>query len=142
MRQTELAGVVTDANGEPLADVKVDAWTWYPGTETKTDAEGRFLLRGFDRGEAVEVEFTKGGYSPSLYVAQKAGSNNWTIVLTQGTWLEGKVTDAQGPRRPGSAGPRRTRPVSQPARRDQRGGNRDAHRRRRNVQAPSRTVRI
>ncbi len=95
-KETELAGVVTDEAGVPLAGVNVDAWTWHPGNETKTDKEGRFRLNGFDRGEAVEIEFTKQDYSPSLFVAKNAGSQNWTVVLTQGTRLEGKVLDVQG----------------------------------------------
>src|SRR5579871_4256446 len=38
----EIAGVVVDAHGKPLADVLVDAWTWYPGDETRTNADGVF----------------------------------------------------------------------------------------------------
>ena len=101
-KDTELAGVVTDESSSPLAGVRVDAWTWHPGNETTTDKEGRFLLSGFERGEAVEVEFTKKDYSPSLFVAKRAGSRNWTVVLTQGTRIEGKVLDTQGRPVPGA----------------------------------------
>ncbi len=94
--ETELAGVVIDESGQPLAGVKVDAWTWYPGNETETDDEGRFRLQGFDREESVEVLLTKADYSPSYFVAQLAGTDDWTIVLTQGTWLEGTVRDPSG----------------------------------------------
>jgi protocatechuate 3,4-dioxygenase beta subunit len=94
--ETELAGVVVDEQGEPLAGVDVDVWTWHPGNETVTDAEGRFRLDGFERRMEIEVEFTKEGYSPSLYAAIPAGTDNWTIVLTQGTWIEGKVLDPAG----------------------------------------------
>jgi len=70
-----------------LAGVRVDAWTWYPGNDTTTDERGRFRLTKFEREEAVEVLFEKEDYSPSYYVAQKAGTDDWTIVLTRGTWL-------------------------------------------------------
>jgi len=93
---TELAGVVVDEQGQPLADVKVDAYTWFPGNETKTDPNGRFSLRGFDYDEELEVEFTKPGYSSSLFIDQKVGTDNWTVVLTQGTELAGRVLDPQG----------------------------------------------
>jgi protocatechuate 3,4-dioxygenase beta subunit len=95
-KETELTGVVTDESGAPLSGVKVDAWTWHPGNETVTDKDGRFLLPGFEPGEALEVEFTKDAYSPSLFVRKKAGTPNWVVVLTQGTWLEGKVLDPKG----------------------------------------------
>lgn len=100
--ETELAGVVIDEQGRPLEGVAVDAWTWHPGNETTTDAEGRFRLKGFEPSEAVEVEFTKDGYSPSLYVSQKAGTDDWTVTLTQGTWLEGTVLDPAGSPVPGA----------------------------------------
>jgi len=38
----ELAGVVVDTRGKPIEGVEIDAWTWYPGHETKTDREGKF----------------------------------------------------------------------------------------------------
>ncbi|MEX0794285.1 MAG: carboxypeptidase regulatory-like domain-containing protein, partial [Pirellulaceae bacterium] len=87
--ETELAGVVIDAEGNPLAGVDVDVWTWHPGNETTTDAEGRFRLTGLDRLSEVEVELSKPGYSPSLYPSQKAGTPNWTVVLTNDTYREG-----------------------------------------------------
>lgn len=99
---TELAGIVVDEDGKPLAGVKVDAWTWHPGNETKTDSEGRFKLKGFDREEPVEIEFTKADYSPSLFIDQQAGTPDWTIVLTQGTALEGRVLDPLGEPVPGA----------------------------------------
>lgn len=94
--ETELAGVVVDEDGNPLEGVDVDAWMWQPGNETKTDAQGRFVLKGLNPDEPVAIEFTKPGYSPSLFIAQEPGTDDWTIVLTQGTWLEGVVTDPSG----------------------------------------------
>lgn len=91
-----LAGVVVDEEGHPLEGVKVDVWTWYLRHEAETDGNGRFSIERFEPGEVVEVEFTKPGYSPSLYLAQRAGEDDWVVVLTQGTWLEGKVLDPEG----------------------------------------------
>jgi len=94
--ETELAGVVIDAEGNPLAGVEVDVWTWHPGNETTTDEQGRFRLTGLDRLSEVEVEFTKAGYCPSLYPAQKTGTQNWTVVLTNDTYREGQVLSPEG----------------------------------------------
>lgn len=93
---TEIVGVVIDESGAPIAGVNVDAWTWQPGHETTTDVQGRFRLTDFDHREPVEVQFSKDEYSPSYFVAKKAGTDNWTIVLTQGTWLEGNVISPTG----------------------------------------------
>lgn len=98
----EVAGVVIDEQGEPLAGVTVDAFTWFPGHETTTDQEGRFRIAGIPQEEDVEIEFKKEGYSPSLFLDRKSGSDDWTIVLTQGTWLEGEVLDPQGQPVPGA----------------------------------------
>lgn len=98
----EVAGVVIDEEGNPLADVAVDAFTWFPGHETTTDAEGRFRIRRIPYDEEVQIEFKKPGYSPSLFMNEKPGVADWTIVLTQGTWLEGVVRDPQGKPSPGA----------------------------------------
>ncbi len=52
----ELAGVVLDSEGEPLPDVLVDAWSWYPGNETRTDKQGRFRLKMGDASNNIEVQ--------------------------------------------------------------------------------------
>src|ERR1035441_6549989 len=59
----ELAGMVVDTQGKPLEGVEVDAWTWYPGNETRTDARGWFRLKNFDKNGKVEVVFRKQGYT-------------------------------------------------------------------------------
>lgn len=92
----ELAGRVIDELGLPLAGVEVDVWTWHPGNETTTDADGQFSLKGFQPGEALEVEFTMKGYTPALFADQKAGTANWTIALNNHTYLEGRVLAADG----------------------------------------------
>jgi hypothetical protein len=42
------------------------------------------------------VEFTKADFSPSLFIGKKTGSQNWTVVLTVGTWIEGRVLSPEG----------------------------------------------
>lgn len=93
---TVISGVVIGPDGEPLADVDVDAWTWHPGNETKTDEEGRFTLAKFDPGEEIEIEFTKPGFCPRYFVTKKAGTSGWIIKLNSDTWLEGRVLDDRG----------------------------------------------
>lgn len=93
---TKLSGVVLGPDGNPLAGVGVDAWTWHPGNETKTDAEGRFELKNFDPNEDVEIEFTKEGYCPSYFVSKKAGTRDWVVRMYNNTWLEGSVIDDRG----------------------------------------------
>ena len=56
----ELAGVVVDDLGRPIADVDV-------GHRTKTDKQGVFRVRGFNPDEKVKVQFRKPGYSPETF---------------------------------------------------------------------------
>jgi beta-lactamase regulating signal transducer with metallopeptidase domain/protocatechuate 3,4-dioxygenase beta subunit len=92
----ELAGRVVDADGKPLSGVVVDVWTWHPGNETLTDADGRFSLGGFDDREVVEVQFTKPGYGPALFVDRQTGLADWTVTLASDTFLEGRVLGPDG----------------------------------------------
>ncbi len=92
----ELAGMVVDAQGKPLEGVEVDAWTWYPGNETRTDARGWFRLKKLDSHRKVEVVFRKQGFTPELFVTQPAGSPNWVVVLGNRTFFEGTVTRPGG----------------------------------------------
>lgn len=94
--ENQLIGIVTDEAGTPLSGVMVDAWSWCPGEETTTDEQGRFQLTGFEPGERVEVLFSKPDYSPAHFVAQPVNSEPWTVVLTQGTWIEGRVLSPEG----------------------------------------------
>jgi thiol-disulfide isomerase/thioredoxin len=92
----EVAGVVVDADGKPLADVLVDVWHWVPGNETRTDEHGVFRLKGIDSKERAEVRITKDGYTPAYYPQQPVGIPGWTVVLTDKTYIEGVVTGADG----------------------------------------------
>lgn len=67
-----LAGRVVDSSGRPVAGAKVDAFQWYPGSETTTDISGAFRLGNTDPkraflapGEKIEVTFSAPGYTPA-----------------------------------------------------------------------------
>jgi beta-lactamase regulating signal transducer with metallopeptidase domain len=92
----ELTGVVVDEQGQPLADVIVDAYDWYPGNETKTGADGTFRLKRFDRNEKPYVRFRKPGYSPELNMRQPTGVGGLVIALGKNTFFEGKVRGPDG----------------------------------------------
>jgi thiol-disulfide isomerase/thioredoxin len=93
----ETAGVVVDSQGKPLADVLVDAWTWYPGDETRTDANGVFRLKpGSSDAQYVEVRFSKPGYSPHYIPQQPRGQKNFVVTLGNKTYLEGTVRSPEG----------------------------------------------
>lgn len=99
--EEEIAGVVTDFNGRPLEGVTVDAYSWYPGHETTTDAEGRFRLRaftgpGYDPKEGAQVRFTREGYGPKTFESIQGGTADLGIVMDDSTWFEGTVTAPDG----------------------------------------------
>ncbi len=94
----ELAGIVKDENGKPLAGVLVDAWTWHKGDETTTDADGVFRFHPESDGgrNRVEVRFSKPGYSPWYIVQQPVGVQDLVITLNNKTLLEGVLRAADG----------------------------------------------
>jgi beta-lactamase regulating signal transducer with metallopeptidase domain len=96
VKPDELAGAVVDPGGKPLEGVEVDAWDWYPGNETKTDANGVFRLPRLGRDRKVQVRFRKPGYSPVMIVQQPTGVKDLVIVLDQKTYFEGRVLGPDG----------------------------------------------
>lgn len=91
------SGVVTDETGNPLEGVLVDAWTWYPGNETKTDAQGRFSLAGFDdQTDAIEVRFSKDDYCPVLIVVQPVVALVKPVMMYTKPYFEGRVLGPDG----------------------------------------------
>lgn len=94
--QTAFEGIVVDETGKPIEGVLVDAWTWYPGNETTTDANGHFKLGGFKDDKRIEVRFSKEKYSPFLIVRQQLGVRDAVIVMNNRTYFEGKVLDVNG----------------------------------------------
>ena len=92
----EMVGGVVDSDGYPIADVLVDAWSWYPGNETRTDADGRFRLKFGSSREKIELRVMKESYSPLCIPQQSLGVRDFKITLSQKTYIEGVVRDSAG----------------------------------------------
>lgn len=95
----ELAGVILDSEGNPLAGALVDLFPAFTGHETKTDEQGMFrykFARAKGANQTVEVRFSKDGYSPVFRKKQLLGVEDFRVVLNSRTWLEGIVTDESG----------------------------------------------
>lgn len=92
----ELAGVVVDEAGQPLAGVEVDVWDWHPGNEATTGEDGVFRIEGLGRDERVQVRFRKPGYSPEMFLRAPTGVSGWVVALGSRTYLEGIVRGPDG----------------------------------------------
>jgi beta-lactamase regulating signal transducer with metallopeptidase domain/protocatechuate 3,4-dioxygenase beta subunit len=90
----ELAGVVVNETGKPLADVEVDVW--YPGNKTHTDKDGMFRLKGLGRNRKVPIRFRKPGYSPVMFMQQPTGVSGWVVAMDRKTYFEGVVRGPDG----------------------------------------------
>ena len=89
-------GRVVDEAGKGLPGVLVDAWTWFPGNETTTDADGAFRLTGLEPQRQIEVRFSKEGFTPRLIAKQPLGGLEQPLALTTHTYFEGAVIDPDG----------------------------------------------
>lgn len=99
--EEQIAGTVVDREGRPIEGASVDAYSWFPGHETTTDAEGRFRLRaftgpGFDPKEGAQVRITKEGYGPKTFDAVKGGTADLRVLLDDSTYFEGTVKAPDG----------------------------------------------
>ena len=102
IQRGEIAGRVTDAEGQPIEGALVDVWTWYKGNETKTDADGRFALKKLDRDDRVELRISKDGYGFWYNEAQPTGVDNLFVKLSNKTYFEGVVKAPDGKPVPGA----------------------------------------
>ena len=98
-----LAGRIVDEKGQPIAGATVDAYQWSPGTETKTNVKGEFLLKStdpkygvFEEGEKIEVTFSAPGYTPRYIAVQPLGTLKAPLILHRDNFIEGIVSDAAG----------------------------------------------
>jgi len=94
----EIAGIVVDEAGRPIEGVLVDAYSWFPGNETRTNASGVFRLKGFDPNDrdGVEAFFTKEGWSPAHFNHRMPGQTDWKVAMGRKTYFEGTIVDAEG----------------------------------------------
>ncbi len=97
-----LSGVVVDASGQPLQDVRIS--NWYPHgsmpQETKTDAQGRFSFAE-KRGYVVKAE--QAGLAPEFcefreqyFGAWKDKSLQVTLTMTEGSVVTGTIRSRDG----------------------------------------------
>lgn len=100
LTEEDVAGRVVDAEGKPIEGALVDAWSWYPGHETRTDRDGRFRLRaftgpGYDPKGGAQMRFTKDGYSPVTLGEASGrtlgGTKDLEVKLTNTTYFEGRI---------------------------------------------------
>ncbi|MBN9518437.1 sigma-70 family RNA polymerase sigma factor [bacterium] len=93
----ELAGVVVDAKGRPLAGAKVHMFDWVdrPENFTVTGADGAFRLKA-GHHRTVQVRFTKDGFAPVFVTHQPVGEKGLVIALDRATYFEGVVRGPDG----------------------------------------------
>ena len=95
----ELTGRVVGALGKPIKGALADVWSFFPGNEAETDADGFFRITGLaerDPDPNVEVVIRKAGYSPQLFLSRPTGRPGWVIVLRDKTYFEGRVIGPDG----------------------------------------------
>lgn len=95
VQENELAGVIVDEKGQPLAGAKVDLYPAFTGHETITDEKGifRYSFENAGKDQTVEVRFSKDGYSPIYRRNQSLGVADLRIILSSKTYLKGVVVD-------------------------------------------------
>ncbi len=98
-----LSGRVVDEAGKAIQGASVDAFHWYPGNETKTDASGAFRLSNsnperplFEADEKIEITFSAPGYTPRYIAVQPLGKMTRPVVLSRATFIQGTVRDGAG----------------------------------------------
>jgi len=98
VKADELAGVVVDEKGKPLAGVKVHVWDWVdqPDNYTFTGPDGVFRLKEASKGQPVQVRFKKDGYSPVMVIRQPVGVKGLVIAMDRATYFEGVVRGPDG----------------------------------------------
>lgn len=98
VQENELAGVIVDSDGRPIAGALVDFYPAFTGHETTTDDQGMFRYRFKDAGrnDTYEVRFSKEGFSPIYRRKQPLGVQDFRVVLNSNTYLEGQVVDQKG----------------------------------------------
>jgi len=92
----EIAGVVVDPRGKPLAGVLAHAYSWVPDFKVFSDQEGRFRIKTLPEQGKLEVRLSKEGYEPREFLAQPTGEAGWVVVMGNSTYFEGRVVAPDG----------------------------------------------
>ena len=91
----EIAGLVVDPQGKPIAGVLADVNVWAPDNQTFSDGEGVFRVKGLRPGPS-EIRLSKDGWEPRHFFQQPTGQAGWVVVLDQRTAFEGRVLAPDG----------------------------------------------
>ena len=95
-RGESIRGLVIDASGSPLRDVKVDDGT---GKTTRTDAGGRFELRGLRKwagDDLWKLDFSKEGFGDVPLKTGRIDPEGVKITLQALPVFKGRVVDGNG----------------------------------------------
>ncbi len=92
----ELAGVVVDSQGKPIAGAEIAVHHWVPNYRTRSDAQGRFKFEKFDPGNRVEARVRKEGFETQFLMDKVVGEPGWVVVLGNTTYFEGRVRSPDG----------------------------------------------
>lgn len=97
--KNEIAGIVVDKSGKPIAGAKVDAYSWAPGNDILTGPDGRFRLKFSAKemiDQAVEMRVSNSGFATKAFDSVKGGTADLRVELDDTTWIEGVVTGPDG----------------------------------------------
>ena len=94
----EVAGVVVDPQGRPIAGVEVKPYSWTGFFQTLSDHDGRFRIKvtGTGGDEQLEVRLTKEGWEPREILNWTLGEANRVVVLDNRTSFTGLVLAPDG----------------------------------------------
>jgi ankyrin repeat protein len=88
----DIAGRVTDINGNGIAAANIDAWTWYTGHETLSNSLGFFLLQRVPSdGNSAELRVSAQGFSPFYTTRQRLGQCDCNFMLDDKTFIYGRA---------------------------------------------------
>lgn len=85
IQDNELAGVIVDSEGHPIAGALIDLFPAFTGHETTADERGQFRFK-FDKfrpGETVEVRYSGDGFSPVYRRKQQLGLKEFVVILNK-----------------------------------------------------------
>lgn len=93
---TVLRGRVVDAAGDPIEGAEVgEGWVFHRAV--RSDAEGRFEMRGMGSEGYGELHCRAPGFVRKVLPAKKAGAqSDLTIPLDRGQTVSGRVIDSRG----------------------------------------------